>query len=172
MTSDVRMEPHETQEKVKPQKKNVHDNTSTLDNNDPVLEPQASENESVEIEYVEETKPTDVARAEVNTKPQAEEAPNAMFAILPRIVGKIGGTISKEDIFDKRGIYTETDVEVVEFELHIATTFGSKVLRTRGNQLTNEMRAALMDMQHGEEVFFEGIMGEVAWRSGSHAFTN
>ncbi len=37
----------------------------------------------------------------------------------PRISGKLDGSITKEELFDNKGITTESDVSVIHFELHL-----------------------------------------------------
>ncbi len=143
----------ENKEIITPQKKNAHDKTTTLD--------QKEEEEEVS---------TPAVLPQVEESPVVEEQPPVIeeetpdvdprIASFPRIAGKMGGFISKSELRDDKGIYTALDLNISEFELHIATGFGSKVYRTKGHRLSDEMLAAISDLGPGEEIFFENIMGE------------
>ena len=81
-------------------------------------------------------------------------------AMMPRIGGKINGSISKEELFDNKGITTESDVSVIHFELHLIDGLGGEVLmQEESNQLNDEMKAALQKINQGETIYFENIKG-------------
>jgi hypothetical protein len=80
--------------------------------------------------------------------------------LLPRIGGKINGSISKDELFDNKGITTESDVSVIHFELHLIDGLGGKVFEEESNQLNDEMKAALKKISGGETIFFENIKGK------------
>jgi hypothetical protein len=78
----------------------------------------------------------------------------------PKIGGKINGSISKEELFDNKGITTELDVNVIHFELHLIDGLGGKVFREESNQLNAEMKDAIQKIGSGETIYFENIKGE------------
>lgn len=84
---------------------------------------------------------------------------NIHSVLLPRIGGKINGSISKEELFDNKGITTESDVSVIHFELHLIDGLGGKVFEEESNQLNDEMKAALKKISSGETIYFENIKG-------------
>jgi len=156
--------PKETE--VEQQKKNKHGKIITFDPNHESKKdaaniiPAASEVvEPISEEMTIVSDNTESALADIKTKSPAESDPR--LSILPRIVGKIGGTITKEDLEDEKGLYTEAGVEVIGFQLHVATGLGSKVLETEGNQLSNEMIDVIHELYPGEEIYFEKILGRV-----------
>ncbi|MEO9531229.1 MAG: hypothetical protein ABJG68_12105 [Crocinitomicaceae bacterium] len=78
----------------------------------------------------------------------------------PKIGGKVNGAISKEELFDNKGITTELDVNVIHFELHLIDGLGGKVFREESNQLNAEMKEAIQKIGTGETIYFENIKGE------------
>lgn len=83
------------------------------------------------------------------------------FDMSPRISNKIGGTISRNELLDNKGITTEGDINVIHFELHLIDGLGGKVFAEEGNQLNQEMRDALENVEQGETIYFENIRGKV-----------
>jgi len=81
------------------------------------------------------------------------------FDFHPRISGKINGAISKKELFDNKGITTNTDVKVIHFELHLVDGYGGKIFVGDGNQLTKEMKTAIAQIGTGNEIYFEDIYG-------------
>lgn len=80
--------------------------------------------------------------------------------LMPRIGGKVNGNISRNELFDNKGITTESDVSVIHFELHLIDGLGGKVFKEEGNHLSAEMKAALKKINSGETIYFENIKGK------------
>ena len=80
----------------------------------------------------------------------------------PRINGKMNGDITREDLFDNKGITTGTDVSIIHFELHLIDGLGGKVFEEESNQLNQEMRTALHNIGKGETIYFEDIRGRTS----------
>lgn len=83
------------------------------------------------------------------------------FDMSPRISNKMGGTITRNELLDNKGITTEGDINVIHFELHLIDGLGGKVFTEEGNQLNQEMRDALENVEQGETIYFENIRGKV-----------
>lgn len=81
------------------------------------------------------------------------------FDFHPRISGKINGNITKRELFDDKGLVTNTNVEVVHFELHLVDGVGGKVFEENGHLLTSEMKEAIENVIIGDEIYFEDIQG-------------
>lgn len=81
-------------------------------------------------------------------------------ALAPTIGGKMNGAISREELFDNKGITTESDVNVIHFELHLIDGLGGKVFQEESNQLNEEMKDALKKIEKGETIYFENIKGK------------
>ncbi len=82
------------------------------------------------------------------------------MSIHPRISGKIGGPITREELFDLGGLTTEADVSIVHFELHLVEGPSGRVFEQEGNQLNEEMKAAMDRVMVGENIYFENIRGK------------
>lgn len=80
----------------------------------------------------------------------------------PRINGKLHGDITREDLFDNKGITTGSDVSIIHFELHLIDGLGGKVFEEASNQLNQEMRTALTNLTKGETIYFENIKGKTS----------
>jgi len=80
----------------------------------------------------------------------------------PRINGKLHGDITREDLFDNKGITTGSDVSIIHFELHLIDGLGGKVFEEESNQLNQEMRTALTNLTKGETIYFENIKGKTS----------
>ena len=125
------------------------DNTPTLIENTNTNEINEDEEIIEDLELIE-----DVNNASVSN----DKDLNSM--LFPRIGGKINGSISKDELFDNKGITTESDVSVIHFELHLIDGLGGKVFEEESNQLNDEMKAALKKIGGGETIFFENIKGK------------
>jgi hypothetical protein len=140
--------------------KNVDDNNNTLDqnntntnnNSDNLDETTLMPSEIVEL-YSHDEKHDD---AQDQMKNEID-----FSALMPRIGGKINGSISRDELFDNKGITTESDVSVIHFELHLIDGLGGEVLlQEESNQLNEEMKAALQRINSGETIYFENIKGK------------
>jgi hypothetical protein len=78
----------------------------------------------------------------------------------PRISGKLDGKITKTELIDAKGLVTNSEVEIVSFQLHVVDGMSSKVFDAEGNKLNSEMRSAIEKVNVGEEVYFEKIKGQ------------
>jgi len=81
------------------------------------------------------------------------------FDFHPRISGKVNGDITKNELFDDKGLVTNTNVEVIHFELHLVDGGGGKVFEENGHLLTSEMKEAIENVEIGDEIYFEDIQG-------------
>ncbi len=86
---------------------------------------------------------------------------NSFMDLSPRISRKIGGEITRNELFDNKGITTEGDVSVIHFELHLIDGLGGHVFEEEGNQLNEEMRNAIDKVGQGETIYFENIRGKI-----------
>ena len=78
----------------------------------------------------------------------------------PRISGKFDGTITKDELMNDEGLTTNSDVEIISFQLHLIEGMTSKVFDSKGNKLNSEMKLAIENVNVGEEVYFEKIKGK------------
>ena len=133
-----------TLKKVKNEKKIKHDKTSTLIDN-------------TNLKQVESN------IAETNHVIEEEVVANksSYLANHPRINGKIGGKLKMSEVEHNFKILTDSDIEVLSFELHVVTEFGAKVYQTNSNELTDEMRNEILKQAVNSEVYFENIQGDV-----------
>ena len=114
--------------------KKAYDNKPTLDKTK--VSPKPIESKSIK-ETLPLKKKMEVASLEnINVKHQPIK--NFRLASQPRIAGQFGGKISRANLRDKRGVYTELDLIVSGFELHAITASGSQVLKSNNYQLTPE----------------------------------
>ncbi|NOQ74447.1 MAG: hypothetical protein GQ574_20725 [Crocinitomix sp.] len=88
-------------------------------------------------------------------------ASNPSMDINPRISNKMGGSITRNELLDNKGITTEGDVNIIHFELHLIDGLGGKVFAEEGNQLNEDMKDALESVGQGETIYFENIRGKV-----------
>ncbi|MGV6860980.1 MAG: hypothetical protein ACWA41_04360 [Putridiphycobacter sp.] len=82
------------------------------------------------------------------------------FDLHPRIAGKVNGDITKKELLDEKGLQTNTNVNIVHFELHLVDGHGGKVFLEDSNVLNQEMKVALENVHAGDEIYFENINGE------------
>lgn len=129
--------------------KSIDDNNNTLEESSSDQSDQSNQN----IEPIVDVKIHEDMHDEVQ-----EDA--SYTSLLPRIGGKVNGSISKEQLFDNKGITTESDVSVIHFELHLIDGLGGKVFEEESNQLNAEMKAALKKITSGETIYFENIKGQ------------
>lgn len=116
-----------------------------------------------ELEQQTSVKETEVAgdvEAPVPDQPKEVER-NFALDMSPRISNKLGGSITRGELLDNKGITTEGDVNVIHFELHLIDGLGGKVLTEDSNQLNDEMKAALEAVGAGETIYFENIRGKI-----------
>jgi len=78
----------------------------------------------------------------------------------PRISGKIDGAITKSELMNDNGLTTNSDVEIISFQLHLVEGMTSRVFDSEGNKLNSEMKLAIEKINVGEEVYFEKIKGK------------
>lgn len=93
----------------------------------------------------------------VNHSDKTDE--NEIMDLEPRINGIMNGDITREDLFDNKGITTGSDVSIIHFELHLIDGLGGKVFEEESNQLNQDMRNALHNTGKGETIYFEDIKG-------------
>ncbi|MCG8576438.1 MAG: hypothetical protein MI810_16250 [Flavobacteriales bacterium] len=145
-----------------------YQHTNSSQNNSTIYE----ENSTLKVNYEEEQGPQEES---VSTSPVTEdgvveiaeevveektEANTGIANLSPRISGKINGGITREELFDNKGITTEGDVKVIHFELHLIDGLGGKVFEEESNQLNEDMKTALDRVLVGETIYFENIHGE------------
>ncbi|MCB9223517.1 MAG: hypothetical protein R2780_04880 [Crocinitomicaceae bacterium] len=133
-------------------------NSNNLDGNNSTLENENNSGQTIENDQ------NDRIEADLNTTELAHndihQGTNEIMNLHPRISGKVNGSISKEELFDNKGITTESDVNVIHFELHLIDGLGGKVFEEESNQLNEEMKAALKKINSGETIYFENIKGK------------
>ncbi len=156
--SDLNQDPKPTTTKtieLKPQK------TTRIEEN---FTPQKNQVENVELQPDVKPEPTNTVKPETKKAADdknAEPSTSAFLDMNPRISDKIGGTITRNELMDSRGITTEGDVSIIHFELHLIDGLGGKVFEEKGNQLNSEMKKALDDVGKGETIYFENIRGKI-----------
>jgi hypothetical protein len=82
-----------------------------------------------------------------------------LFDLHPRIANKVSGNITKEELFDDKGLITYADVKIVQFELHLIDALGGKIFTENSNQLNEEMKKAIEQINKTEDIYFENIKG-------------
>ena len=102
-----------------------------------------------------------VTQLQPDALPIDEPERNKTMDLYPRIGDKIGGTITRDQLLDNKGITTEGDVNIIHFELHLIDGLGGKIYSEDGNQLNQEMKEALEEVGQGETIYFENIRGQV-----------
>ncbi len=142
--------------------KNLQTNKTEADRrSNPILD------QAVPLEpKVEETVETDQPKQQVTQDTERNKA----LGFHPRISDKIGGTITRDELLDNKGITAEGDVNIIHFELHLIDGLGGKVYSEDGNQLNQEMKEALDQVGQGETIYFENIRGQV--KNGSEVRLN
>lgn len=151
------------QDLVKDTFKFLEHNSTQLDDNTNTLDLNISQNNSNNDELSNDNQEiVDVlSHEDKHDEVQDDVKENIDFtAMMPRIGGKINGSISRDELFDNKGITTESDVSVIHFELHLIDGLGGEVLlEEESNQLNDEMKAALKKINQGETIYFENIKG-------------
>jgi len=142
-------------EKLKPNRKSLDQSNATID----IVKVTDPPNEKAQADKDEPIQST----TEVLER-------NKAFDLYPRISDKIGGSITRNELLDNKGITTEGDVNVIHFELHLIDGLGGKVYSEDGNQLNQEMKDALEQVGQGETIYFENIRGQV--KNGSEVRLN
>jgi hypothetical protein len=115
---------------------------------------------STEQTQVVTVDPKPLINAVDNPETVIKNEPIAM-ELYPRISGKMGGSISRSELLNNKGITTEADVNIIHFELHLIDGLGGKVFVEDGNQLNYEMKNALKNAAPGETIYFENIRGKI-----------
>lgn len=128
--------------------------SESLKTEDEVSHPITQEKADVVKEAIELVDDENVLKEDVITPHPNEDFLNA------KISGKFNGAISREELFDNKGITVGSDVSVVHFELHLIDGLGGKVFQEEGNQLNGEMKDALNQIDQGETIYFENIKGK------------
>lgn len=108
-----------------------------------------------------------------NTEPVVEtpqNESNSFMDLTPRISNKMGGSITRNELLDNKGITTEGDVSIIHFELHLIDGLGGKVYEEESNQLNDEMKDALDNVEKGETIYFENIRGKI--KNGTEVHLN
>lgn len=82
--------------------------------------------------------------------------------LTPRINGRLNGEITREDLMNNQGLTTNADISVIHFELHLIDGLGGKVFEEESNQLNQQMKAALNNVDKGETIYFENIRGKTS----------
>jgi hypothetical protein len=119
--------------------------------NNPIESQKESEEEVVESKPISK-----VANESINEIPKTF----SFMDLHPRISGKIDGNITKDELMDDKGLTTNSDVEIISFQLHVVEGMSSKVFDSDGNKLNSEMKLAIENVNVGEEVYFEKIKGK------------
>lgn len=128
--------------------------SESLKTEDEGSHPITHEKADVVKEAIELVDDENVLKEDVITPHPNEDFLNA------KISGKFNGAISREELFDNKGITVGSDVSVVHFELHLIDGLGGKVFQEEGNQLNGEMKDALNQIDQGETIYFENIKGK------------
>lgn len=130
----------------------IDDNTNTLENSNPdeTIISEVDHNATENLDVVSHQVKHDQVKEDVKKNED-------FSSLMPRIGGRINGSISKEELFDNKGITTESDVSIIHFELHLIDGLGGKVFEEESNQLNDEMKAALQRINQGETIYFENI---------------
>lgn len=131
----------------------AYDKTNTLANS------QSNENKTSEKSEIAE--PTELADNSLGVPSTEDKSETFNFMdLMPRIGGKLDGKITREELFDNKGITTESDVSIIHFELHLIDGLGGQVFEEEGNQLSEEMKEAIDKIEQGETIYFENIKGK------------
>lgn len=131
----------------------LDDNNNTLEESNPNEEISIQEETETANENVES-----VSHQDKHEQVKDDVDKNEGFSsLMPRIGGKINGNISRDELFDNKGITTQSDVSIIHFELHLIDGLGGKVFEEESNQLNDEMKAALKMINQGETIYFENI---------------
>ncbi|MDG1915573.1 MAG: hypothetical protein P8I55_13410 [Crocinitomix sp.] len=147
-----------------------------LQNTTPIEETNTFENpiETNVIESLADVTTNNTEEIVTEVVPVVEEIADVMsdprMSMSPRISNKMGGSITRNELLDNKGITTEGDVNIIHFELHLIDGLGGKVFAEEGNQLNEDMKNALESVGQGETIYFENIRGKV--KSGAEVRLN
>ncbi|UKN02947.1 hypothetical protein K6119_05390 [Paracrocinitomix mangrovi] len=131
----------------------IDDKTNTLENQK-IQDQIESTDETVEEIDVEKIEAHEVKHEEAKTATNYTD-------VWPRISGKLNGYISKEELMDNKGLTTQSDINIIHFELHVIDGLGGEVhYKEESNQLNEEMKEAIEKIGAGETIFFEEIDGQ------------
>ncbi|MFK8037849.1 MAG: hypothetical protein AB8B74_06135 [Crocinitomicaceae bacterium] len=138
----------ETPKVITLKKKQIHDNTSTLKQNNKLKSKteEALDSESILKEPLKELE---------------KSSNNAALQNHPRINGKIGGQLSLNKLKKGVSVTTDSEIPIDGFEMHLATEFGAKIYSSSSKELTPEMLEALQSANVNTEVYFEQIKGVI-----------
>lgn len=114
-----------------------------------------SEKEEIEVEKT---------KVDEGTSDESKEKKSSFdpMDLTPRIAGKLNGEITRDELFDNKGLTTNADVSIIHFELHLIDGLGGKVFEEQSNQLNQQMKAALKNVEKGETIYFENIRGKTS----------
>jgi hypothetical protein len=118
------------------------------------------EDQSGKVEVDEQIVTVNVAETAVDHSDK--QTGNEIMDLTPRINGIMNGDITREDLFNNKGITTGSDVSIIHFELHLIDGLGGKVFEEESNQLSEEMKNALLNTGKGETIYFENIKGRTS----------
>jgi hypothetical protein len=118
------------------------------------------EDESEKIEVDEQVLTLNVTETAVDHSDT--KTGNETLDLTPRINGIMNGDITREDLFNNKGITTGSDVSIIHFELHLIDGLGGKVFEEESNQLNDDMKNALLNTGKGETIYFENIKGRTS----------
>jgi hypothetical protein len=92
--------------------------------------------------------------ANAQTKDIAKTAP-----LVPTIAGKLGGKMTKDELLNGKGIIvTDTTFKVTEFKMSITgKNVKYKEFSATGNELNDDMRAAIKNAPAGTKIYFEFV---------------
>lgn len=120
-----------------------------------------SEPEVIAEEEVVERRPVQRRTPIVEENTESNRTAGGFAGLAPKISDKMGGSITRNELLDNKGITTEGDISIIHFELHLIDGLGGKVFTEESNQLNQEMKDALENVGQGETIYFENIRGKV-----------
>ena len=139
------------------------ENKSTLKNTKATNQKPSLKKELISVDNTEKEVINSSVEDDLSELPEESNEDNnktfSFFDFHPRISGKVNGSITKQELFDDKGLVTNTDVEIIHFELHLVDGVGGKVFIEDGNQLSAEMKKAIKNIEAGNEIYFEDING-------------
>ena len=112
------------------------------------------------LNHVNDISIIDLEPTTIINQAETKKTTFSLIDLYPRISGKINGNITKSELLNDNGLITNSDIEVVSFELHMIDGSGGKVFTNSGNLLTQEMKSAIKKIGAGDEIYFEKINGK------------
>lgn len=80
--------------------------------------------------------------------------------LFPRIDGRITGDITYKQIEDSPVIQTNSNLQIVAFELSIRIGSGEEKFYSKSNRITQEMLSKLANLKSGEPILFTNIIAQ------------